>query len=118
MILAAVLLYLAAQLAIGVWVSRRISSEADYLIAGRSLGPLLLVFSVFATWFGAETVVGSAALLEADPSPPEVLRQNVTSPNGTTAAGLSVLMGDDGLVQLIDRTVDAARRRSEELGRR
>ena len=65
-----------------------------------------------------QTVIGSAALLEADSSPPEVLRQNVTSPNGTTAAGLSVLMGDDGLVQLIDRTVDAARRRSEELGRR
>jgi SSS family transporter len=59
-ILAAVLLYLVAQLAIGVWVSRRIASESDYLLAGRSLGPLLLVFSMFATWFGAETIVGSA----------------------------------------------------------
>lgn len=60
MLLAAVLLYLVAQLAIGVWVSRRIASEADYLLAGRSLGPLLLTFSLFATWFGAETIVGSA----------------------------------------------------------
>jgi SSS family transporter len=59
-VLAAVLLYLVAQLAIGVWVSRRIASEADYLLAGRSLGPLLLTFSIFATWFGAETIVGSA----------------------------------------------------------
>jgi pyrroline-5-carboxylate reductase len=41
----------------------------------------------------------------------------VTSPNGTTAAGLAVLMADDGLTALIDRTVDAARRRSEELGK-
>lgn len=60
MLLASVLLYLAAQLGIGVWVSRLISSEKDYLLAGRSLGPLLLTFSVFATWFGAETIVGSA----------------------------------------------------------
>ncbi len=64
-----------------------------------------------------QTVIGSAALLEADPAPPAVLRQNVTSPNGTTQAGLAVLMGEPGLVDLIDRTVDAARKRSEELGR-
>jgi pyrroline-5-carboxylate reductase len=64
-----------------------------------------------------QTVIGSAALLEADPAPPAVLRQNVTSPNGTTQAGLEVLMGQPGLIDLIDRTVDAARKRSEELGR-
>ncbi|KQX40149.1 pyrroline-5-carboxylate reductase [Devosia sp. Root436] len=64
-----------------------------------------------------QTVIGSAALLEADPAAPSVLRQNVTSPNGTTAAGLAVLMADNGLTDLIARTVDAARRRSEELGR-
>jgi pyrroline-5-carboxylate reductase len=65
-----------------------------------------------------QTVIGSAALLEADTAPPAILRQNVTSPNGTTAAGLEVLMAEgDGLTQLVDRTVAAARRRSEELGR-
>jgi pyrroline-5-carboxylate reductase len=64
-----------------------------------------------------QTVVGSAALLEADTASPAVLRQNVTSPNGTTAAGLSVLMGEPGLTELIGRTVSAARQRSEELGR-
>lgn len=64
-----------------------------------------------------QTVIGSAALLEADPATPAVLRQNVTSPNGTTAAGLAVLMSDAGLTDLIGRTVDAARIRSEELGR-
>jgi pyrroline-5-carboxylate reductase len=62
-----------------------------------------------------QTVVGSAALLEADPATPAVLRQNVTSPNGTTAAGLAVLM--EGLTPLIEATAEAARKRSEELGR-
>jgi Na+/proline symporter len=58
--LAALLAFLALQLAIGYWVSRRIASEADYLIAGRRLGYLLATASIFATWFGAETVIGSA----------------------------------------------------------
>ena len=60
--LAAVLAYLSIQLAIGVWVSRRIRTESDYLVAGRSLGYGLTTFSIFATWFGAETVVGSAGI--------------------------------------------------------
>lgn len=64
-----------------------------------------------------QTVVGSAALLEADSAPASVLRQNVTSPNGTTAAALDVLMAADGLAPLMARAVDAARQRSEELGR-
>lgn len=64
-----------------------------------------------------QTVIGSAALLEADAAPASVLRQNVTSPNGTTAAALGVLMADDGLTPLMERAVDAARLRSEELGR-
>jgi Na+/proline symporter len=50
------------QLAIGVWVSRRIRTESDYLVAGRRLGYALTTFSIFATWFGAETVVGSAGI--------------------------------------------------------
>jgi pyrroline-5-carboxylate reductase len=64
-----------------------------------------------------QTVVGSAALMEADAAPASVLRQNVTSPNGTTAAALTILMADDGLTPLMERAVDAARKRSEELGR-
>ena len=63
------------------------------------------------------TVIGAAALMDADPQPVMQLRENVTSPKGTTAAALSVLMGPDGLEDLMDRTVQAARRRSEELGR-
>src|SRR5688572_26697241 len=44
----------------GAWVSRRIRTEADYLVAGRSLGPIMATSSIFATWFGAETCVGAA----------------------------------------------------------
>lgn len=63
------------------------------------------------------TVTGAAALMDADPTPASILRENVTSPKGTTAAALNVLMAPDGLEPLLDRAVTAARRRSEELGR-
>lgn len=64
------------------------------------------------------TVTGAAALLDAEPGTTATqLRINVTSPKGTTAAALEVLMASDGLTQLMDRAVMAARRRSEELGR-
>ena len=58
--LVAIAAYLTLQLAIGVWISRRIRNESDYLLAGRSLGYTFATFSIFATWFGSETVVGSA----------------------------------------------------------
>ena len=58
--LAMLLLYVALQLGVGMYVSRRVRTEDDYLVAGRSLGPLLATSSVFATWFGAETCVGAA----------------------------------------------------------
>jgi len=44
-----------------------------------------------------------------------VLRQNVTSPGGTTAAALDVLMAPDGLDRLMERAVAAATRRGREL---
>jgi Na+/proline symporter len=58
--LLAIALYMALQFGIGVWVSRRIRTESDYILAGRNLGYVLTTFSIFATWFGAETIVGSA----------------------------------------------------------
>ncbi|HZL93521.1 MAG TPA: sodium:solute symporter family protein, partial [Vicinamibacterales bacterium] len=58
--------YLLVQFAIGMAVSRRIASESDYLVAGRRLGVGLAAFSIFATWFGAETVVGAAGSIYAD----------------------------------------------------
>jgi solute:Na+ symporter, SSS family len=59
-VLGAMLAYVIVQFAIGFAVSRRISSEADYILAGRSLGTLLVSFSVFASFFGAEAIVASA----------------------------------------------------------
>ena len=55
--------YLVLMMAIGAWVSRRISTEADYLVAGRTMGPMLVGASVFATWFGAESVVGASGMV-------------------------------------------------------
>jgi len=64
------------------------------------------------------TIIGAAGLLEAEPDISAAqLRINVTSPKGTTAAALDVLMADDGLAPLLDKAVAAARRRSEELGK-
>jgi Na+/proline symporter len=64
--LLAIVLYLILQFAIGIWASRRVRSEADYLLAGRTLGYPLATFSIFATWFGAETIVGSAGTVYED----------------------------------------------------
>jgi SSS family transporter len=58
--------YIALQLAVGIWVSRRIRDEKDYILAGRQLGVVLASFSVFATWFGAETVLGSSGRVYAE----------------------------------------------------
>ena len=54
--------YIVLQFGIGLWVSRRIRTEDDFLVAGRSLGPGVTTFTVFATWFGAETCVSAAGL--------------------------------------------------------
>ena len=63
------------------------------------------------------TIIGAAALMDAGNLSPSVLRENVTSPKGATAAGLAVLMAEPGLTDLLDRTVSATRQRTEELGR-
>ncbi len=62
------------------------------------------------------TVAGSGALLGLSDEPPATLRRNVTSPGGTTAAALDVLMAPVGLAQLMRRAVAAAKKRSVELG--
>lgn len=60
MLLLAIAAYLGAQFAIGIWASRRVRTEDDFLVAGRRFGYPLAIFSLFATWFGAETLMGSA----------------------------------------------------------
>jgi pyrroline-5-carboxylate reductase len=62
-----------------------------------------------------ETVAGAGELLQRSSLDPATLRQNVTSPGGTTAAALEVLMASDGLDPLMRKAVAAATRRSREL---
>ncbi|HVC54222.1 MAG TPA: pyrroline-5-carboxylate reductase [Stellaceae bacterium] len=61
------------------------------------------------------TVAGSGELARLSPESPARLRENVTSPGGTTRAALDVLMGEGGLAPLMERAVAAATRRSREL---
>ena len=70
-----------------------------------------------ATRLARETVAGSGELLRQSEAPSATLRQNVTSPGGTTAAALEVLMGPDGMQSLLTRAVAAATRRSKELAK-
>jgi SSS family transporter len=56
-----VVLYLLGTLAIGVWAGTRIRNTTDFAIAGRSLPLVMVVTTTFATWFGAETVMGIPA---------------------------------------------------------
>ncbi len=62
-----------------------------------------------------ETVAGAGELLHRSPLDAAVLRQNVTSPGGTTAAALAVLMDKNGLNALMTRAIAAATARSREL---
>ena len=63
-----------------------------------------------------QTAYGAASLAAASDDPPSRLREQVTSPNGTTAAALNVFMGGGRLEKLVEEAVDAARVRSVELG--
>lgn len=57
--------YIALQMGIAVFVSRSVKTEDDYVVAGRNLGVFLTAVSLFATWFGAETVMASAGAIAA-----------------------------------------------------
>ena len=69
-----------------------------------------------AAMLAMQTVMGAGALAAASDETPGKLRENVTSPNGTTQAGLNVLMGGGALQALVSAAVEAARKRSVELG--
>lgn len=67
-----------------------------------------------ATTLAIQTIVGSAAMLEQSGKSPTTLRENVTSPNGTTAAALKVF-SDSNLGEIVNKAMTAARNRSQEL---
>ncbi|MFU8813815.1 MAG: sodium:solute symporter family protein [Pseudomonadales bacterium] len=53
-----VLIYLVVSIGIGVYAATRVHNARDYITAGRSLPMFIVIAMVFATWFGAETVLG------------------------------------------------------------
>jgi solute:Na+ symporter, SSS family len=61
-----VVLYLLVTIAIGLLAARRVHNAKDYLVAGRSLPLYMNVATVFATWFGAETVLSVSATFAKD----------------------------------------------------
>ena len=61
-----VLIYLAVTIAIGLYATKFVSSSKDYLVAGRSLPLYMTTATVFATWFGAETVLSVSATFVKD----------------------------------------------------
>jgi pyrroline-5-carboxylate reductase len=71
--------------------------------------------AALATKLARETVAGAGELLHRSPLDAATLRQNVTSPGGTTAAALEVLMGPAGFEALLTEAIAAATRRSREL---
>ena len=65
-----------------------------------------------------ETVEGAGALASGSGAPPAVLRQQVTSPGGTTQAALDILMKNDALLTIVLEAAVAAHRRAGELATR
>jgi pyrroline-5-carboxylate reductase len=112
-----------------VWVAREDLIDSVTAVSGSGPAYLFLMAEALteagvaeglpraqAEVFARATVAGAGALLAADKASARSLREAVTSPGGTTAAALSVLMADDGLLQLMKRAVRAAKKRAEELG--
>ncbi len=58
MLLTLVFMYLLVTVAIGLWAAKRVKGTADYVVAGRHLPLYMVITTTFATWFGAETVLG------------------------------------------------------------
>lgn len=81
--------------------------------AGRAAG----LSADLAARLARATVSGAGELLHRSDLSAETLRKNVTSPNGTTAEALSVLMSQPGLKDLMTRAILAAQRRSRELSK-
>jgi SSS family solute:Na+ symporter len=61
MLLTLVFLYLLVTIGIGLWAAKRVKNTADFAIAGRHLPLIMVITTTFATWFGAETVMGIPA---------------------------------------------------------
>ena len=119
-----------APLGTPIWIENESQMDAVTALAGS--GPAFVYRFIDAMAKGGEaaglpadtsarlalaTVEGAARLAAASSASPAALAQRVTSPGGTTAAGLAVLDAGDGLQQLIEATLKAARDRGSELAK-
>jgi len=66
MLITSVVVYMLVTIAIGLWAAQRVKNSRDYLLAGRSLPLYMNMATVFATWFGAETVLSVSATFAKD----------------------------------------------------
>jgi SSS family transporter len=66
MLVTFVVIYLLVSIGIGLWAAKRVHNSKDYLLAGRSLPLYMNIATVFATWFGAETVLSVSATFAKD----------------------------------------------------
>lgn len=113
-----------------VWLSQEAQMDAVTALSGSgpayvfalaecmaAAGEALGLEPELAAQLARTTVAGSGAMLGQLPEDAATLRKNVTSPGGTTAAALDVLIGDQGLSQLMRKAMSAAHARSRELAK-
>ncbi|MGI9392063.1 MAG: pyrroline-5-carboxylate reductase family protein, partial [Parvibaculales bacterium] len=79
--------------------------------AGEGLG----LSSEQASQYARQTIIGAGEMLRLSSKTPAQLRENVTSPQGTTEAALQVFMEGEGLKKLMEKATKAAAKRSQEL---
>src|SRR5215471_15403806 len=94
------------------WVADEALMDAVTALSGSGPAYVFLLAEAMAR---AGTVAGAGELLHRSPLDAATLRQNVTSPGGTTAAALEVLMAEGGLERLMTAAIAAATTRSREL---
>ena len=111
-----------------VWISEESHMDAVTAVSGSGPAYLFLMIECLSEAgisigldpdisykLALETIAGSSELARNDSEPPNILRENVTSPGGTTEAALDILMSENGLKSLLDKAVKAAYQRSKDL---
>lgn len=61
-----IVVYVAIQIGVGLYIARNVKTEEDFFLAGRRLGLIPIALSLFATWFGAETIMGSSGAIASE----------------------------------------------------
>jgi SSS family solute:Na+ symporter len=86
MLIVSVILYFIVTIAIGLWAARRVHNSKDFLVAGRSLPLYMSAACVFATWFGAETVLSVSATFAKARSTAWTCSRSATSTTSATTS--------------------------------